>query len=56
MITRYYIETAEEHEDIFKAILKDLKENKSKRPMGKHIPDDLDTESDVYTLHKKYSE
>jgi hypothetical protein len=56
MNAKNYFNTAKENESTFRAILKDLKENKNKRPMGMYVPEDLDTESDLGTLYKKYSE
>ncbi len=54
--TADFFQTAVANENVFRNILKDLKENKDCRPMGSSIPDDLDTDSSIAELHKKYSE
>ncbi len=51
-----YYKTARENEDIFRNVLKDLKENRTERPMGSLVPEDLDVESKLDDLFEKYSE
>ena len=50
-----YLDIAKQNEAVFRSILRDLKENRDKRPMGHYIPTDLDTESPIDELFKKYS-
>jgi len=51
-----YLPIAVENEGVFRNILRDLKLNKSKRPGGTYVPNDLDTESSLDEIFKKYSE
>lgn len=51
-----YLQIAVENEEVFRNILRDLKNNKGKRPMGVFIPDDLDTEAHLNEIFRKYSE
>ncbi len=51
-----YYQTARENESLFRNILIDLKSNRDKRPMGYCIPENLDSESDLDEIFKKYSE
>ena len=55
-ITNYF-DTARKNEPIFRAILRDLLNNKSKLPriVGLIVPSDLDTESELERLFEKYS-
>jgi len=48
-----YYQTARENEEVFRNILRDLKENRERRPF---IPGDLDTESNLDEIFQKYSE
>ncbi|MDO8408156.1 MAG: hypothetical protein Q7S95_02890 [bacterium] len=50
-----YFEAARTHEAIFRNVLRDMKTNKQKRPMGIFIPEDLDTESSLEAIFEKYS-
>jgi hypothetical protein len=51
-----YYETARKNEEIFRNILEDLKNNKSKRPMGLYIPKNLEIDMPLEDIFKKYSE
>ena len=51
-----YLPIAVENEEVFRNILRDLKLNKNKRPGGTYVPNDLDTESSLDEIFKKYSE
>jgi hypothetical protein len=51
-----YYEVARKNEGIFRNILEDLKNNKSKRPMGLYIPEDLKTNLPIEDIFKIYSE
>ena len=51
-----YYQTARENEAIFRSVLKDLRDNRAKRPMGDYVPEDLDTESSLDEIFQKYSE
>ena len=50
-----YFQTARENEAVFRNILKDLKINRAKRPMGVYVPEDLETESSLDIIFDKYS-
>jgi len=51
-----YLKTARANEGIFRAILTDLRDHREERPGGVYVPEDLDVESDVNELFRKYSE
>ena len=53
---RDYYQTARESETVFRGILRDLKEHADKRPGRSCITEDLDAESPLEELFKKYSE
>ena len=50
-----YLPVAQAHEAIFRNILRDLKLNSAKRPGGIFVPEDLDPEEPLATMHEKYS-
>ena len=50
-----YLEEAIKHEPIFRAVLRDLKENRLNRPNPQSIPKNLETEADVRDIYEKYS-
>ena len=54
--TNNYLGAALSNEEIFRNILHDLKNNRESRPMGCHIPEDLDTDSPIDQLFEKYSQ
>lgn len=54
MAVNTYFETARDNEQIFRNILRDLKNNRKKRPMGVYIPKDLETEATLEDIFKKY--
>ena len=57
MDEKNYFKTARENESIFRAIIKDLRDNINKLPrmVGMIVPSDLDTESELEKLLEKYS-
>jgi hypothetical protein len=48
-------ETAREYEEIFRAILRDLKMNRDERPMGCYVPKNLETEASLGIIMAKYT-
>ncbi len=50
-----YFETARENEDVFRNILRDLRDNKAKRPMGLYIPKNLEIEGNLEDIFQRYS-
>jgi len=51
-----YYQAARENEEVFRNILRDLRNNKTKRPMGIYVPEDLETELELDKFFEKYSE
>ena len=51
-----YYETARENEEVFRNVLRDLRDNRGKRPMGIYVPKDLETEASLDEIFQKYSE
>ncbi len=51
-----YYQTARENEEVFRNVLRDLKNNRSKRPMGRYIPKDLETEIKLDKIFQRYSQ
>lgn len=56
MIKQDYYQTARDYEEVFRNILRDMKSNREKRPMGAYIPKDLDTELPLDLFFNQYSE
>ena len=56
MIKQDYYQNARANETVFRNILRDLKLNRSKRPMGSYIPEDLETEAPLQLILQQYSE
>ena len=54
MVQNYY-QTAIENEEIFRNILRDLKNHKEERPMGIYVPKGLETEAELQDIFTKYS-
>lgn len=50
-----YATVAQAHEEVFRAVLRDLKMNRDKRPMGYYVPEDLETETTLDKIIRKYS-
>ncbi len=50
-----YYQTAIENEDIFRNVLRDLRDNRKERPMGAYVPEDLETEANLQDIFTKYS-
>ena len=55
MIVEDYFKIARENESVFRAVLRDLRDNHNKLPGDRTVPSDLDTESELETLFEKYS-
>jgi len=55
MLTKDYYQTARENEEIFRNVLRDLRKNRAKRPMGEYIPKNLKTELSLNEIFDKYS-
>ena len=51
-----YYQTARENEAVFRNVLRDLRNNRAKRPMGAYVPENLETEIELDEIFKKYSE
>ena len=51
-----YYETARENEEVFRNVLRDLRDNRGKRPMGIYVPEDLETEARLNKIFQQYSE
>ena len=51
-----YYQVARENEAVFRNVLRDLRDNRTKRPMGGYIPEDLDAEATLDAIFQKYSE
>ncbi len=50
-----YSKTAIENEDVFKDILRDLRDHREERPLGNLVPTDLQTELPINELFEIYS-
>ena len=55
MVQDYY-QTARENERVFRNILRDLRDNREKRPMGTFVPRDLKTELPLEEMFREHSE
>ncbi len=51
-----YYETARENEEVFRNVLRDLRDNRGKRPMGIYVPENLETEASLGEIFQRYSE
>lgn len=51
-----YYQAARENEAVFRNLLRDLRDNRAKRPMGAYVPENLETEIELDEIFKKYSE
>ena len=51
-----YYQAARENEAVFRNLLRDLRDNRAKRPMGHFIPEDLNPEATLDEIFQKYSE
>jgi hypothetical protein len=51
-----YYQVARENEVVFRNVLRDLKDNRERRPGGRYVPHDLDTELVLDEFFLKYSE
>ena len=50
-----YLEAAQANEAVFRSILRDMKANRSSRPMGGVIPEALETEAPLEDIFNMYS-
>ena len=55
MFANNYLNDAQENEEVFRNILRDLKMNRGIRPMGGYIPTDLETEIPLKEIFFRYS-
>lgn len=55
-VNKKYYATAMNNEEIFRNILKDLRDNKGKRPMSMYIPERIHTDLPIKEIFKRYSE
>ena len=53
---RDYYKIARENEVVFRNVLRDLRDNRTERPMGTYVPEDLETELNLDEIFQKYSE
>ena len=51
-----YLQIARENEEVFRNVLRDLRDNRGKRPMGIYVPEDLETEASLDEIFQQYSE
>ena len=51
-----YYQVARENEELFRNVLRDLRDNRAKRPMGRYVPENLETEIELDKIFQKYSE
>ena len=51
-----YSQTVRENEEVFRNVLRDLREHREEIPMGEYIPEDLETEIELDVIFQKYSE
>ena len=51
-----YRSIAQANEAVFRNVLRDMKHNREKRPMGAYIPEDLETETTIDAFFERYSE
>lgn len=51
-----YRKAARENEAVFRNVLRDMRNHREERPMGKYIPEDLETEAPLDEIFAKYSE
>lgn len=56
MLVQDYYQTARENEAVFRNVLRDLRDQRTKRPMGQYVPEDLETEARLDEIFKRYSE
>lgn len=50
-----YLQVAKNNEVVFRSILRDLRENRTQRPNGFYVPEDLETEIELESIFEKYS-
>ena len=50
-----YFQSAKDNEMVFRNVLRDLRDNRAQRPMGRYVPEDLETEAELETIFEKYS-
>jgi len=55
MLIKDYYQTAKENEEVFRNVLRDLRENRIKRPLGEYVPEDLETDLSLDEIFAKYS-
>ena len=50
-----YAPAARENEEVFRNVLRDLRNNRDQRPGGIYVPEDLETEASLDNIFQKYS-
>jgi len=50
-----YLSIAKQNEQVFRNVLRDLRQNRAKRPMSDYIPPNLETEASLEDIFKMYS-
>ena len=53
---RDYYEIARQNEKVFRNVLRDLRDNRAERPMGRLVPEDLETELSLDEIFQECSE
>lgn len=56
MSVQDYYQTARENEEVFRNILRDLRDCRLRRPGGIYVPADLETKASLDEIFQKYSE
>ncbi len=56
MSAQDYFKIARENEEVFRNVLRDLRDQREERPMGIYVPEDLETEASLDEIFQKYSE
>jgi hypothetical protein len=54
-MVRDYRQTARENEAVFRNVLRDLRDHREERPMGRYVPEDLETEASIDEIFRRYS-
>jgi len=50
-----YLQIARSHEEVFRNVLRDLRDNRAQRPMGLYLPENLETDAGLEVIFEKYS-
>ena len=55
MIEEDYLQIARENEPVFRAVLRDIRDNRKDRPLSEIIPENMDTDSPIEKICQTYS-